>query len=129
MSAMKPIVLAFVVLLLPHSALADASACEIGAACTVQGVLRIFVTPPAPTAILETEGTCVPLALPPEVLADPKRWTDRLVTIVGLAHAHGAADGVISYQLEGRNVTGSVCRASPIVLFVSELNAAAEERR
>jgi hypothetical protein len=118
---MKPFALLISVLLLPHIALCQPVACEAGAPCTVQGVLRIFETPPVPTAILELEGTCVPLALPSEVFADAKRWAGKFVTIVGSAHSHGVADGVVSYQLEGRNVTGSVCRGSPIALFVNEI--------
>ena len=112
---------ALVLLLLPTIVLADGSECKIGEACTVHGVLRIFVTPPAPTGVLEGRGTCIPLALPADVLADYKRWMDRSVTVVGLVHSHSVADNVISYRLEGRNVTGSLCRFSPIALFVTEL--------
>jgi len=108
-------------LLLPPIVLAQGGGCKIGELCTVRGVLKIFQTPPAATAVLQGEGTCIPLALSEDVLADYKRWTNKSVTVVGRAHAHGVADNVISYQLEGRPVTGSVCRASPIALFVTEL--------
>ena len=120
---MKPLVLVLAILLLPDTALADSSGCEVGASCTVHGVLRIFVTPPAPTSILEAEGLCIPLALPPDVFADSKRWVGKSVTIVGVAHPHAVAGDVISYQLGGRNVTGSLCRSSAIALFVTELKS------
>jgi hypothetical protein len=110
-------------LLLPAIAFAQGSECKIGGPCTVRGVLRIYMTPPAPTGLLETEGMCIPLALSADVFADYKRWKDRPVTVVGLVYAHGVADGVLTYRLEGRDVIGSLCRSSPIALFVTELKA------
>ena len=121
---MKAFALLSIFLLLPVVAVADADGCTIGEPCTVEGVLRIFRTPPAPMGILEVEGTCIPLALPDDVLADPKWRRNSSVTIVGVAHSHRGADltdGVLSYELEGRNVIGSLCNASPIVLFVTEI--------
>jgi hypothetical protein len=110
-------------LLLPTFAFAQGSECKIGEPCTVRGVLRIYMTPPAPTGLLDAEGTCIPLALSADVFADYKRWTNKLVTVVGVAHAHGVGDDVLTYRLEGRDVIGSLCRSSPIALFVTELKA------
>jgi hypothetical protein len=121
--AMKPLVLVLAILLLPDIAPADSSECEVGATCTIHGVLRIFVTPPAPTSILEADGMCIPLALPADVFADSKRWMGKSVTIVGVAHAHAVAPDVTSYQLGERSVTGSLCRSSPIAIFVTKLKA------
>jgi hypothetical protein len=121
---MKAIALLLLLSLLPTFAVADANECKVGEPCTVEGVLRIFRTPPAPMGILEVESTCIPLALPDDVLADPKWWRNTPVTIVGFTHSHhggDVADGVLSYLLEGRNVIGSLCNASPVVLFVTEI--------
>ena len=110
-------------LLLPVIALADGNECKVGEQCVVRGVLRIYVTPPESTAVLEGEGKCIPLALSPTVLTAHEQWTGKAVTVVGLVYAHSVADGVLSYQLQGRAVTGSICRSSPIALFVSEIRA------
>jgi len=123
---MKAFALFLFLSLLPAIVLAGANECKIGEPCTVEGVLRIFRTPPAPMGILEVEGTCIPLALPDDVLADPKWLKNSPVTIVGFTHSHRGVDvtaGVLSYELEGRNVIGSLCNASPIVLFVTEIKA------
>jgi len=89
----------------------------------VRGVLRIFRTPPAPTAVLEDGATCIPLALPADIFADYKRWNGKSVTVVGLVYSHGVTEGVISYELEGRTVIGSMCQSSFIVLFVTGVQA------
>ena len=123
---MKAFALLLFLSLLPPIALADANECKVGEPCTVEGVLRIFRTPPAPMGILELEGNCIPLALPDDVLADPKWLRNSSVTIVGITHSHrgvDVTDGVLSYELEGRNVIGSLCSASAIVLFVTEITA------
>ena len=129
---MKALALFSMFSLLPAIAVADANGCKVGEPCTVEGVLRIFRTPPAPMGILEVEGTCIPLALPDDVLADPKWWRDSSVTVIGFTHSHRVADvtdGVLSYELEGRNVIGSLCNASPIVLFVTEIKGKAVGNR
>jgi hypothetical protein len=109
--------------LVPGIALAASSDCEVAAPCTIQGLLRISITPPVPTAVLNIDGTCIPLALPAFVFAEFERSKDRFVIIDAVAHSHAVADDVIWYQLQGRAVTGSICRSSPIALFVTEIKA------
>jgi hypothetical protein len=60
----------------------------------------------------------MPLALPKHVYDEFKRWDGTEVSVAGIAYAHGVADDVIVYKLQGRDVTGALCRSSSVVLFV-----------
>jgi hypothetical protein len=111
------------VLVLPTIRFAQAAECNVGEQCSVHGVLRIWITPPTPTAILEIERGCIPLALPASVFADHEQWRGKSVTVVGLAYAHHVAENLLSYELKGRWVIGSLCDSSPIALFVDDIRA------
>ena len=63
----------------------------------------------------------MPLALPEHVYENYERWDGAEVSIVGTAFAHQLAEEVIFYDLKGRNVTGSICTGSPLVVFVESL--------
>jgi hypothetical protein len=99
----------------------DAESCQIGEHCNVAGVLRIFRTPPEFTAILNVGSGCVPLALPNSIYEDSTNWNDRRVLISGMAFAsHRSDEFVVTYELNGRNVTAGACGASPYVIFVEK---------
>lgn len=112
-----------VCLLASSTALAADGECKVGDLCTLRGVLQIFRSPPATTAVLTNGDVCTPVALSTEVLANYKRWDRKTVTIVGVAYSHSAAEEMISYELKGRTVIASICRSSPIVLFVTDIRA------
>jgi hypothetical protein len=117
---MKKLV-ALVLLLAPVVAFALDVKCQAGKHCSLHGVLRIYRTPPVFTSALQVGGTCIPLALPKSAYDNYEKWSDRKVVVSGLAHSHSVVDTTVYYELKGRNVTGAICGASAVALYVTEL--------
>jgi len=110
---------------LPGLAISGENVCNIGDECSIAGVITIYRTPPAFTAVLEKEPTCIPLALPDSIYSDFESWNGKQVTILGEALPnYGSDDGVGAYEVNGRNVTAAICNISPYIIFVSEISVA-----
>ena len=119
---MKSIVL-LILAMLPIAASSGENVCEVDHECSIDGVITIYRTPPAFTAVLERESTCIPLALPDSIYTDADRWNGKQVSIRGDALAnYRSDDAVFTYSVRGRDVTAAICGASPLVIFVNEIS-------
>ena len=101
------------------------SSCDIGEDCRVSGIISIYRTPPAFTAILEIDQSCIPLALPDAVYSDADSWNGKRVVLRGEALPnYSSGGGVLTYETRGRDVIASLCGDSPYALFVNEITLA-----
>ena len=98
------------------------SSCSVGDNCKLVGTLTILRGTPASVGVLKTETGCVPLALPPEIYSGYQRWNDKRVVIAGESFAHGFAENVLSVELKDRQVAAGGCDASPMVIYVNEID-------
>jgi hypothetical protein len=62
----------------------------------------------------------MPVALPGDVYAGRRQWDKQSVRVRGTAYSHDSADGVLSYELRGRQVATGVCGRGKI-LYVDEI--------
>ena len=117
------ILLAFA--LLPGLVGAGEDTCKTGEECSIAGVITIYRTPPAFTAVLQREPTCVPLALPDSIYAAYESWNGKKVLIRGEALPNSNSDDeVVTFKRRGRNVTAAICGASTFIVFVNEISIA-----
>jgi hypothetical protein len=100
----------------------DPKACAAGQACLIDGRLMIFPGFPASGAAIETADGCIPVALPPAILAVRGRWNHRLVTASGdaLGRAEENAE-VLSAKYKDRWLASGMCPTGNVVLYVRKL--------
>ncbi len=97
--------------------------CQIDEKFSLDGVLTIYLTPPAFTAVLERNSTCIPLALPASIYSDAGLWNGKQVTIRGeTLPNYRSDDAVVTYAVRGRDVTAAICGSSSFVIFVNEIS-------
>jgi hypothetical protein len=84
--------------------------CKPGESCTVTGRLQLFQGEPAWASIVETEGTCVKLALPDDFYANAASWRSKTVTVIGRAFLQPSTEGALSWYAEGdRRLAAGIC--------------------
>lgn len=94
--------------------------CDVGNQCSLQGKLTLYSNNYGSLGVLDIRENCVALSLPEHIHRDSRNWTDRRVSVTGLVHSQPIGDGVISYQLESRNVLSGMCEKGKII-YVTEI--------
>ena len=94
--------------------------CEIGENCILKGSLDLYnnVNHGA-VGVLDLQGDCIALALPPSIYEQKKWDTEKMVIIKGKVYSQPVG-GIVSYQLIDRQVAGGVCEKGKII-YVTEI--------
>jgi len=98
--------------------------CQTEGPCTVGGTLRVVRGVPDSGGVLTLDdGSCLPVALPEEVIRHHDRWNGRRVAIRGRAIPRGGeASGVISIEYGDRFLPTGLCSAGVLVLYADRLS-------
>ena len=89
--------------------------------CNVIGTLRLYVSPPTPTAFIDLDdGQCIPVALEDSYIKANTHLSGKKVSLTGRALKHYSDSSIVSYEENERNIS-TLCNLSGIVIWVNEL--------
>jgi hypothetical protein len=110
----------------PGPGQADVLACHLNASCEVRGRLHIQYNGPelSDASIQRSDGTCVPVALPLEILKRWRKWRDRPVVVAGDTLARvGRNPPIVSTEYRDRWIVDGMCSADePILLYARQVH-------
>lgn len=99
-------------------------ACTDGTPCELAGALTLHSEPGVATtaSIGQVQSGCIPLLIPSEIGANPKRWEGKQVRVFGtaLARARGPIE-VTRVRYRDRWLLEGICGNSDIVVYVDRV--------
>jgi hypothetical protein len=103
----------------PAPSVQASSTCAVDATCSVTGRLDIFPGAPASgAAITRDDGSCMPVALPPEILKNRAGWDGMSVVVTGpVLQRAGEQVEVTSVRYRDRLLASGMCPPGEMVLY------------
>lgn len=101
----------------------DLANCQFEAPCELKGRLHFtHGVPYSGASVTTTDGTCVPVAAPPQVMRSYKRWEGREIVVSGIMLKRGdESPPTISTLYKDRWLVVWTCPPGPGVLYATEL--------
>jgi hypothetical protein len=93
--------------------------CQIGERCTVIGDLFIYRGSMASIAEIRTSQGCFAASLDEGIYQSYRDWNGRKVRASGLSYRQNYSEGVISYEINGRNIATGICPSGVLLLVDS----------